>query len=216
MEAKVQYDSMTLASLQIASEVDPFVTNLPVGVEIPTIDAVGWTKGHRSVDIRPRLVDRSTGQSRLLDSGAQLSATCRLPEDKEDHSVNLLAVNGSKIKTYGVRKVELKMGRKAYTIDAVICDIKEDILGMDFVDKYKLGLEWDEATQTELFLVDKRAQIKSLLKMVTVPTDLQRAARVEARLDPSNNSSNLAPDQGDLNSGLFPTEFQVACMKWLV
>ena len=164
---KFKYDSMVLSAIEVAAKVDPFAPNLPVGVEVPTIDAVGWTKGHRSVDIRPRLVDRSTGQSRLLDSGAQLSATCRRPEDREDQSINLVAVNGSRIKTYGIRKIELRMGRKSYTIDAVVCDIKEDILGMDFMNKYKLGLEWDQATQTELFLVDKRAQIRTLLKMVT-------------------------------------------------
>ena len=206
-EAKFNYDSMTLASIQIASQVDPFASSLPEWVEVPTIDAVGWTRGHRSVDIRPRLVDKSSGQSRLLDTGAQLSATCRGPEDKEDQSINLIAVNGSKIKTYGVKKIEFKINRKAYSIDAVVCDIKEDILGMDFVDKYKLGLEWDEVTQSELYLVDKKAKIKTLLKMVTVPTDLQRAARVEARLDPEVEDTPLP--------GLFAAEFQVACMKEL-
>ena len=48
---------MTLAALEIASTIDPYVESLPVGVEVPTIDAVGWTRGHRSVDVRPRLVD---------------------------------------------------------------------------------------------------------------------------------------------------------------
>ena len=41
---------------------------------------------------------------------------------------------------------------------AIICDIGQDILGADFINKYKLGLEWDEVDQTELFLVDKKAQ----------------------------------------------------------
>ena len=40
-------------------------------------------------------------------------------------------------------------------MEAMICDIQQDILGMDFIDRYKLGLEWDEDTQTELFIVDK-------------------------------------------------------------
>ena len=51
---------MTLAALETASAIDPFAGDLPVGVEVPTIDAVGWHVGHRSVDIRPRLVDSST------------------------------------------------------------------------------------------------------------------------------------------------------------
>ena len=120
---KVRYDAMTLAAIEIASTIDPFVEDLPVGTEVPAIDAV---RGHRAVDIRPRLVDDATGRTRLIDSGAQLSATCRRPEDKEDNSVNLIAVNGSKIQTYGVRELEVKIGRKTYRIQAVVCDIKED------------------------------------------------------------------------------------------
>ena len=62
-------------------EADSGLPDLPIGVEIPAVDAVGWTNGHRSVDIRPRLVDKSTKVSRLIDTGAQLSATVRLPGD---------------------------------------------------------------------------------------------------------------------------------------
>ena len=100
------------------------------------IDAVNWSS--RDLDLRPRLLDKSTGELRLVDSGAQISAARRLPGDKEDDSIRLVAVNGSRIKTYGTRDIIVKMGRKAYQIPAVICDISQDILGMDFVNKYKL------------------------------------------------------------------------------
>ena len=56
---------------------------------------------------------------------------------------------------------------------AIICDIGQDILGADFINKYKLGLEWDEVDQTELFLVDKKANIKSKVQMATAPADIQ-------------------------------------------
>ena len=101
-----------------------------------------------------------------------LSATARKPGDKIDNSVRLVAVNGSSIPTYGIREIELKINRKTYRIPAMICDINQDILGMDFVDKYKLGLEWDDFDQSELFLVDKRSQIKTLLKMVIIGTSV--------------------------------------------
>ena len=122
--------------------------DLPVGVELPAVDAVGW-QGFRSVDVRPRLLDKSSNVTRLIDTGAQLSAAKKGPNDKRDESVRLVAVNGSKIDTFGVREIKLKIGRKQYTIEAVICDIKEDILGMDFMHKYKLGLHWDDQDQTE-------------------------------------------------------------------
>ena len=107
---------MTIESLEIES-------NLQIGEIIPSIEAVDWVNGHRNVDIRPRLVDSSSGEARLLDSGAQLSATQRRPEDKLDNSVNLVAVNGSRIPTYGIRKLVVKIGRKSYDISAIICDV---------------------------------------------------------------------------------------------
>ena len=127
-------------------------SDLPIGVVIPTLDAVGWSNGYRSVDVRPRLVDKSTNQARLIDSGAQISATVRLPGDVKDDAVRVMAVNGSKIQTYGTRDIEFKIGRKTYKIAALICDVAQDILGSDFLHKYKLSLEWDDWDQSELFL----------------------------------------------------------------
>ena len=108
-----------ISSIRIQS--DSGLPDLPLGVEIPAVDAVGWKNGHRAVDIRPRLVDKSTKVARLIDTGAQLSATVRLPGDQVDNSVRLIAVNGSKIQTYGTRNIELKIGRKSYSIEAMIC-----------------------------------------------------------------------------------------------
>ena len=74
----------------------------------------------------------------LVDSGSQITATVRSPEDKIDPNIRLVAVNGSRINTYGTKEIEVKMNRKSYRIEAVICDIQQDILGMDFINKYKL------------------------------------------------------------------------------
>ena len=73
-----QVESISLAAIENAwsNNGNP---DLPIGVVIPTVDAVGWYNGYRSVDVRPRLVDKSTGQARLIDSGAQISATAKLP-----------------------------------------------------------------------------------------------------------------------------------------
>ena len=160
-----QFNEAVNAAIEIAAQVDPYKTIIREGVVIPTLDAVNWSG---NVDIRPRLVEKS-GVERLIDSGAQISATVRLPSDRPDQNVNLVAVNGSKIKTYGVRVINVKIGRKMYSIEAVICDIKQDILGMDFLHKYKLSLEWDDETHTRLFIKDKRADIKKELQIVTVP-----------------------------------------------
>ena len=83
----------------------------------------------------------------MIDTGSMITATVRRPEDKPDNSVRLVAVNGSTIQTYGTRRLHVKIGRKAYPIDAIICDVAQDILGMDFMDKFKLGFEWDDFDQ---------------------------------------------------------------------
>ena len=155
---KSRWTYRTIASLSVdalyqSEYVDTGQVDLPLGSVVPTVDAVN--SSFRNCDIRQRLFDKKSGQFRLLDSGSQITATVKRPGDKIDHSMRLIAVNDSKINTYGVRKIEVKIGRKAYEMEAMICDIQQDILGMDFIDRYKLGLEWDEDTQTELFIVDK-------------------------------------------------------------
>ena len=94
MEAQSRFNQLTIEALEVAANINPFESDLPVGVEIPAVMASGWVKGQRNVDIRPRLVDHSSGEARLIDTGAQISATRRLPGDKKDDSVNLVAVNG--------------------------------------------------------------------------------------------------------------------------
>ena len=145
-ERNVEYESFFRASsrqsqkLNEANEIyissfEKKPPDLEIGVEIPTVDAVGWQSGLRGVDIRPRVVDKSTGEARLLDSGAMISAVAKKPGDKVSEEVSLVAVNGSRIKTYGIRDLEFKMNRKTYKIPAVVCDISQDILGMDFINK---------------------------------------------------------------------------------
>ena len=116
------------------------------------------------MDIRPRLKDDSTGQFRLVDTGSQITVTCKGPNDVINNTIKLVAVNGSQINTYGVKNIKIKIGRKSYEIEAVVCDVAQDILGMDFLNKFKLGFEWDDFDQSELYIVDKKADIKKKLQ----------------------------------------------------
>ena len=190
--------------------------DIPIGVVLPSISAVGWTPT-QTVDIRPRLVDSSTGQARLLDSGAQISATQRKPEDKIDQSMSVVAVNGSRIQTYGIRNLTVKIHRKTYHIPAVICDIAQDILGADFINKYRLGLEWDDFDQSELFITDKRAKISEKIDIVTVPPDIQRVSYLSAPQSqslPESWSKVVHPHQPP-SADSDELAFQVACIKKL-
>ena len=214
----VNWNKLVVASIKKAAKVNPYTPDLPVGSVVPSVEAVNWSGNG---DIRPRLWDDSSGQFRLIDSGSMITATKKLPSDKEDKSLKLIAVNGSPIKTYGVRELNIKINRKQYKMPAVICDVSQDILGADFLNKYKLGFEWDDFDQSELYITDKRAKIKSLLQVVTVPPDIQRVSYLESsRPSSSSSSSPPLPDQWRSLNLREPTSneaiaFQIACMKKL-
>ena len=212
-QSAASWNAMTMAAMSVAVSIDPYKPSLPEGVVVSAAEAVNWT--NPSVDIRPRLEDKSSGKFRLIDSGSQISACKREPGDIQDDSVKLVAVNGSRIPTYGCRNLTFKINRKTYSIPAVVCDISQDILGIDFIDKYKLGFEWDEFDQTVLYIVDKKAAIKAPLQMVTVPTNLQRVSYLES--SGSGGPAHSAPESGlkplvkDNNSILF----EVSCVEKL-
>ena len=93
---KQNWNKLVIASLEKAAKVDPWSPDLPEGTVVPSVEAVDWSGNG---DIRPRLWDQSSGQFRLIDSGSMITATMRLPSDKEDKTLKLVAVNGSPIKT---------------------------------------------------------------------------------------------------------------------
>ena len=175
-----------ISALEVASEINPYLEDVPVGTVIRAIDAVDWSLG-RNCDIRPRLLDKSSGITRLIDSGSQISVAKKSPGDKIDNSIKLVAVNGSKIETFGQKEIKVKIGRKEYKVPAIICDIQQDILGMDFITRYRLNFEWDDFDQTELYIVDKKAKIKAPLQIVTVPHSTPRIDY----LDSSNGDDAL-------------------------
>ena len=83
--AQLAWDRLVVSALEVADSVNPYEADLPEGTVIRAIDALHWSVGRQNCDIRPRLVDKSSGISRLLDTGSQISVTKRLPEDKIDN-----------------------------------------------------------------------------------------------------------------------------------
>ena len=110
-----------------------------------------------------------------------------------------------------MREIEVKLNRKKYSIPAVICDVSQEILGMDFIKKFKLNFEWDEFDQSELYLVDRKADIKQLLQVVTVPVDTPRISY----LDPGEGRPHPRLEQIRSGSSSEEVAFQVACMQKL-
>ena len=138
------------------------------------------------------MFDKGSKVYRLVDTGSMISTTSKLPEDKLNPIFTLQAVNNPPMPTYGFRVIPVKIGRKTYEIEAVIVDLKQEILGMDFLRKFKLGLDWIEG---EYCIFDRKSQIQESLSFVTVSKNqLRTQTLVDALTDNSLTSSNPEPE----------------------
>ena len=80
------------------------------------------------VDFRPHLYDAGLDQFMLVDSGSQCSAWPPDPGDQVDPSVQLKAVNNTKMKCYGFKDVVIKIGRKTYKFRAIKSEVDSRLL----------------------------------------------------------------------------------------
>ena len=149
--------------------------SLEVGHEVSAIEAI-TRRELGDMDIRPRIFDKLSKTWILLDSGSCVSCSPKQPNDIPDPSFKLKAVNGNAITTYGTRNIHLQIGRKRYSIQAVIADIPQTIFGWDIFKKYSLGLEWNQ--WGDLLLTDNKAKISSLLKHVVVDQSIPQIERI--------------------------------------
>ena len=122
------------------------------------------------VDLRPHYFDPVMKQSRLVDSGSQVTAFPPDPGDVEDKSVSLKAVNGTKIKTYGYKQITIKINRKPYSFRAVKADVDKPVVGWDFMKHHRLDMRWGD--WGDLFLYDRKAKIKALLNVEELPLEM--------------------------------------------
>ena len=100
-------------------------------------EAAGRVDGQDDLDIRPRVLDGNTKSLTLLDSGSQCTVVKARPGDVLDSSIKLESVGGDTVKCYGKQNLSIQIGRKQYHIEAVVADVKETILGWDFIQKHK-------------------------------------------------------------------------------
>ena len=114
------------------------------GDSISAIEAIGAMDGNfHGFDVRPKVFDNITKKFVLLDSGSCVSCYPAGPNDVMDPSLKLRSVNGGTIDTFGTKKMTLRIGRKTYSIDAIIAAVPAQIFGWDIFRKYRLnsGLE---------------------------------------------------------------------------
>ena len=90
------------------------------------------TWSNDKVDFRPHLYDPQLDQFILVDSGSQCSAWPPDPGDQVDSSLVLKAVNHTRMKCFGYKEIEVKIGRKTYRYRVIKSEVDSPILGWDF------------------------------------------------------------------------------------
>ena len=208
LEVKEKQKVQELWNLKLAESIEPVAADNPylpdiVGEEVAALAAVAWTKGSRGVDCRPKVYDSVSKSWKLCDTGSMVTAVKKGPHDKLDETRYLQAVNGSKIQCYGKKEIEVRLGRKTYTIEAIVADVSQDILGWDFLQKYKLNWEWSQFG--DLYLVDKKAKSRNLVKFHALPAYEQMSLVGEVD---SVHAADIVVDNS-------VTEFEIASMKLL-
>ena len=94
-------------------------------------------------DMRPHVRDRRSDLWIMLDSGAAISIwPGRSYPDLPRPQTSLVAVNGTRIDTYGTRDISLDLEGKQYTHRFIIAEVQSPILGWDFMAHFKLDLHW--------------------------------------------------------------------------
>ena len=88
-----------------------------------------------------KFTDRSTGLRFLVDTGAEVSVVppSRTERKNQQNGFSLQAVNNTAIATYGKGSLTLDLGlRRTFRWVFVIADVKNPILGADFLRNYSL------------------------------------------------------------------------------
>ena len=134
---------------------------------LPAFQAVEWEIGAMGVDIRPHVFEPVMGKWLLCDSGSQVSAFPPEPGDVEVKGTSLKAVNGSQIKCFGFKDVEIKIGRKTYKFKVIKADVSTPVLGWDFFRRHRLDFRWNE--WGDMTLYDPLAQISHILTYKSLP-----------------------------------------------
>ncbi|GBL94599.1 hypothetical protein AVEN_58557-1 [Araneus ventricosus] len=114
------------------------------------------------------ITDLVTRHKFLVDSGA---AVCCYPKKLTNFSVKqdleLYAVNGSRISTYGTIKLELDFGlRRSFIWSFLVADVSDPIIGADFLERFELLIDIRNRRlldgRTSLFVKGMLKRTKSL------------------------------------------------------
>ena len=78
--------------------------------------------------------DNNSNRYFLVDTGSALSIIPPIRSDRtRQGNQQLVAANGTPIKSYGTHRLELMLGRQRYTWNFIVADVTQPIIGGDFL-----------------------------------------------------------------------------------
>ena len=154
-----------IASFYPEPEEASMPTDFYSAIEAEKMKDVNW-------DMRPHFFDNITKSHLLLDSGAAVSAWPPDPGDKPDPKLRLRAVNGSTLRCYGYKEIEVQINRKRYPMRVVKTDVIQPVMGWDFQKKHRLTVDWTD--WGDAIILDRRSGIQSILKYKAMSKNMVR------------------------------------------
>lgn len=137
------------------------------------------------------LFDKSTNQSYLVDTGSDISVLPPTPEDRQQNNssvFNLVAANGTTIKTYGKRNISISIGlRRLFPWTFTVAEVSRPIIGADFLTYFNLLVDLKGRA-----LIDRLTTVRSQGEVVIDPTPTVTALNTE------NQFHQLVQSYGDL------------------
>ena len=186
-QKQVYYSSdKTWRNIQSPFESDDLI--LPPPEELSAFEARSWERGRQGVDMRPHLFEQNRQEMILVDSGSQVSTFPPEPGDTVDPNMSLRAVNGTKINCYGYKEVFIKINRKSYPIKVIKSDVKEPILGWDFIRRHRLSFEWNE--WGDVCIIDRKSKIRTVMHFKPIPFSKQNASLRVSSSAPVNSEDS--------------------------
>ena len=140
--------------------------------------------------------DTNSNKYFLVDTGSSLSIVPpRRSDSIHNSSQRLVAANGSPIKSFGTRRMELVLGLQKYTWRFIIADVTQPIIGSDFLRSHSLLVD---LTRQRLIRTDN---LKTITGASTPSTSPQIAS-----LSRATGFAALLQDRPALTTPTFSTE----------
>ena len=111
------------------------------------------------------LHDAKANRSFLIDTGAEVSVVPATEDERRRTPMQeeLVAANGSRIRCYGEKKIQLQVGSRNYEWTFLVADVRRPLIGADFL------------THSSLLVDLQNNQLVHPEEMITTP--LQRTKR---------------------------------------